>query len=83
MEICWKLGENEIEYHKNILDKALNIHTDKIYLYGERMRKALEYIKENREKITHFTEKKRDKKSYFERAEKNFCFIKRISWNEA
>ena len=71
-----ELGENEIEYHKNILDKALNIHTDKIYLYGERMRKALEYIKENREKITHFTEKKEIKKAILKEQRKMSVLLK-------
>ena len=71
-----ELGENEIEYHKNILDKALNIHTDKIYLYGERMRKALEYIKENREKITHFTEKKEIKKAILKEQRKISVLLK-------
>lgn len=53
-----ELGENEIEYHKNIIEKALTIHVDKIYLYGDRMKKALEIIKDNnREKIIHFTDK--------------------------
>ncbi|AVQ30617.1 UDP-N-acetylmuramoyl-tripeptide--D-alanyl-D-alanine ligase [Fusobacterium varium] len=71
-----ELGENEIEYHKNILDKALNIHTDKIYLYGERMRKALEYIKENREKITHFTEKEEIKKAILKEQRKISVLLK-------
>lgn len=52
-----ELGEKEIEYHENIIEKALIIHTDKIYLYGERMAKALKVIQGNKEKITHFTNK--------------------------
>lgn len=52
-----ELGEKEIEYHENIIEKALIIHTDKIYLYGERMAKALKVIQRNKEKITHFTNK--------------------------
>ena len=33
-----ELGEKEIEFHREIIEKALSIKCDKIYLYGERMK---------------------------------------------
>lgn len=71
-----ELGEKEIEYHKNIIEKALSIHTDKIYLYGERMKKALENIQKNREKITHFTEKEEIKKLILKEQKKTSILLK-------
>lgn len=71
-----ELGEKEIEYHKNIIEKALNIHTDKIYLYGERMKKALESVQKNREKITHFTEKEEIKKLILKEQKKTSVLLK-------
>ncbi len=71
-----ELGEKEIEYHKNIIEKALSIHTDKIYLYGERMKKALENIQKNREKITHFTEKEEIKKLILKEQKKTSSLLK-------
>lgn len=53
-----ELGENEIEYHKQVLKKALSIRVDKIYIYGERMKKAQSLLK-NSDKIEHFQDKKR------------------------
>lgn len=70
-----KLGENEIEYHKNIIEKALSIHTDKIYLYGERMKKALETV-QKKEKITHFTEKEEIKKIILKEQKKTSVLLK-------
>lgn len=71
-----ELGEKEIEYHKNIIEKALSIHTDKIYLYGERMKKALENVQKNREKITHFTEKEEIKKLILKEQKKTSILLK-------
>ena len=71
-----ELGEKEIEYHKNIIEKALSIHTDKIYLYGERMKKALENVQKNREKITHFTEKEEIKKLILKGQKKTSILLK-------
>ena len=51
-----ELGEKEIEYHKNVIKKALSIHTDKIYLYGERMAEAVKSM--NSDKISCFSDKK-------------------------
>lgn len=53
-----ELGENEIEYHKQVLEKALSIRVDKIYIYGERMKEA-QLLLENSDKIEHFQDKKR------------------------
>lgn len=53
-----ELGENEIEYHKQVLEKALSIRVDKIYIYGERMKRAQSLL-ENSDKIEHFQDKKR------------------------
>lgn len=51
-----ELGENEIEFHKEIIQKALTIRCDKVFLYGERMSKALKLLEKN-EKIEIFLEK--------------------------
>lgn len=71
-----ELGEKEIEYHKNIIEKALNIHTNKIYLYGERMKKALESVQENKGKIAHFTEKEEIKKLILKEQKKTSVLLK-------
>lgn len=51
-----ELGEKEIEYHKDVIKKALSIHIDKIYLYGERMAEAMKNI--DSDKISCFSDKK-------------------------
>lgn len=51
-----ELGENEIEYHREVLEKAMNIRVNKIYIYGERMKKAYSILGENK-KIEYFKEK--------------------------
>lgn len=50
-----ELGEKEIEYHRDILIESLKHNFDKIFIYGERMKKASEIINDSR--ITYFTEK--------------------------
>lgn len=57
-----ELGEKEIEYHKNVIKTALEVHVNKIYLYGERMKKAMEDLGNN-EKIFYFAEKERIKEA--------------------
>lgn len=57
-----ELGEKEIEYHKNVIKIALEVHINKIYLYGERMKKAMEDLGNN-EKIFYFAEKERIKEA--------------------
>lgn len=42
-----ELGENEIEYHYEVIENALKIRADKIYIYGERMKKAFERVEKN------------------------------------
>ena len=71
-----ELGEKEIEYHKDIIEKALTVNSDKIYLYGERMKKALENVQKNREKITHFTEKEEIKKLILKEQKKTSILLK-------
>lgn len=51
-----ELGEKEIEYHYEVLEKALTVKADKIYIYGERMKKAFERLLE-KNKIEHFSDK--------------------------
>lgn len=51
-----ELGENEIQYHKDVLEKALSIRADKIYIYGERMKKAYNILGRD-EKIEYYSEK--------------------------
>lgn len=46
-----ELGENEIEYHKEVIEKALNIKIDRLYIYGERMLEAYRRMKENKKVI--------------------------------
>lgn len=57
-----ELGEKEIEYHKNVIKTALEVHINKIYLYGERMKKAMEDLGNN-EKIFYFAEKEKIKEA--------------------
>ena len=51
-----ELGEKEIEFHREIIEKALSIKCDKIYLYGERMKKAYDLLVKN-DKIRCFNDK--------------------------
>ena len=51
-----ELGEKEIEFHREIIEKALSIKCDKIYLYGERMKKAYDLLVKN-DKIRCFNNK--------------------------
>lgn len=46
-----ELGENEIKYHEDVINKALSAKIDKIYLYGERMKKALANIKNSEKAV--------------------------------
>lgn len=39
-----ELGEEEIRYHREVIEKALELDIDKVYLYGPRMAKALDLI---------------------------------------
>lgn len=50
-----ELGDKEIEYHVDILNEALKYEFDKVFVYGERMKKALDEL--NSSKIIHFTKK--------------------------
>ena len=52
-----ELGDKEIEYHENVINKVLSIQVDKIYLYGERMKKAMENIDSDKKKISCFSDK--------------------------
>ena len=47
-----ELGDKEIEFHREIIKKALDIKVDRIYIYGERMQKAYELMKQNKKIIT-------------------------------
>ncbi|MGL5001069.1 MAG: UDP-N-acetylmuramoyl-tripeptide--D-alanyl-D-alanine ligase [Cetobacterium sp.] len=50
-----ELGEKEIEYHKDILEEALKYDFYRIFIYGERMKKALDMLENS--KILHCKEK--------------------------
>jgi len=50
-----ELGDKEIEYHIDILKEALKYEFDKVFVYGERMKKASDEL--NNPKIIHFTKK--------------------------
>lgn len=47
-----ELGEQEIEFHKEVIENSLKIKADKIYLYGERMRKAYGLMEKNKKIVT-------------------------------
>lgn len=51
-----ELGEKEIEFHREVIEKALSIKSNKIYLYGERMKKAYDLLEKN-DKIRCFNDK--------------------------
>ena len=51
-----ELGENEINFHAETIKKAKDINFDKIFLYGDRMKKALEGLGKF-ENVTHFQNK--------------------------
>lgn len=55
-----ELGEDEIKYHREVLEKANSIKVDKIYVYGPRMKKAYEIL-EDTKLITHFSDKEQIK----------------------
>ncbi|MGL5087970.1 MAG: UDP-N-acetylmuramoyl-tripeptide--D-alanyl-D-alanine ligase [Cetobacterium sp.] len=55
-----ELGEKEIEYHKDILEEALKYDFYKIFIYGERMKKAFDILKNSR--TIYFVEKSEIKK---------------------
>ena len=50
-----ELGDKEIEYHIDILNEALKYEFYKVFVCGERMKKALDEL--NNPKIIHFTKK--------------------------
>lgn len=56
-----ELGEKEIDFHKEIIKKALELGIEKIYLYGPRMEKAMMEFKDTR--LTHFADKEDLKKA--------------------
>lgn len=43
-----ELGENEIQYHINLLETVRNTESNKVYLYGNRMKYLYEKLFENR-----------------------------------
>lgn len=52
-----ELGEKELEFHKDVLKKAIERNITEILLYGPRMKEALESITGNKEKIQAFESK--------------------------
>lgn len=46
-----ELGENEIEFHKEVLELALSLNIEKIILFGKRMKIAAEEFKTQKNKI--------------------------------
>ncbi|MGL5917756.1 MAG: UDP-N-acetylmuramoyl-tripeptide--D-alanyl-D-alanine ligase [Cetobacterium sp.] len=50
-----ELGEKEIEYHIEVLEEVLKYDFYKIFVYGERMKKAINILKDSR--IIHFNQK--------------------------
>ena len=70
-----ELGEKEIEFHREIIEKALSIKCDKIYLYGERMKKAYDLLEKN-DKIRCFNNKEDIVKLIANETEKIAVFLK-------
>ena len=51
-----ELGEKEIEYHRHVINKAISLNIDKIFLYGQRMKEALGAL-EDKKRVFHFDSK--------------------------
>lgn len=51
-----ELGEKEIEYHRHVVNKAISLNIDKIFLYGQRMKEALGAL-EDKKRVFHFDSK--------------------------
>lgn len=47
-----ELGEKEIEFHMEIIKKALEIRADRVYIYGQRMAKAYELMDKNKKIVS-------------------------------
>lgn len=75
-----ELGENEINYHREVIMEALEKNIEYIYLYGPRMGKALEGIEKNYKKniqISHEERRELIKEKLLELKKKNpVIFIK-------
>lgn len=69
-----ELGENEIDFHKNVLLEALKLNIEKIYLYGPRMKKAADLIQND--KLKCFENKEEIKSLLLEEKEKVNIFLK-------
>ena len=52
-----ELGEGEINYHKEIISKALDFNIEKIFLYGPLMKVAFDELNISQKRITHFADK--------------------------
>lgn len=70
-----ELGENEINFHAETIKKAKDINFDKIFLYGDRMKKALEGLGKF-ENVTHFQNKEEIKDKITEIKEKKAILLK-------
>lgn len=72
-----ELGDNEINYHKEVIDKASSLEIDKIFLYGPRMEKAYNLVenKENKN-IKYFNNKEDIKVAIREIPEKKAILLK-------
>lgn len=51
-----ELGDEEIKYHRDVIEKAASLNIDKVYLYGLRMKEAFE-LEKTKENIEYFNNK--------------------------
>lgn len=68
-----ELGEEEIRFHRDVLEEVKTYQIDEILLYGPRMKKALQGLEEP--KIKHF-ETKEDLKSYLSQTKRKKVLLK-------
>lgn len=69
-----ELGEQEIEFHKEVIGKALNLGIDRIYLYGPRMEKASSEFRGRN--IRHFKDKREIQSVLLEEKKDIYIFLK-------
>lgn len=71
-----ELGDNEINYHREILEYLQDKNIDNIYLYGERMKKALSQLKGDSKRIKYYQNKDDIKKEILKIKRKKAVLLK-------
>lgn len=70
-----ELGEKEVTFHKDVIEKAISCSLQAILLYGPRMKKALQEFSNIPNKVLHF-EKKEEIKDYLKQFPRKTVLIK-------